>query len=140
MIQYAHFFYDYFRDLGLTRVTSKYLNMLVLLILTLIFILILDLLVRKVLRLISAQIASRTKSNFDDLLITNRVPRNIAHIPALYTAIKSIPLVFNDFANLHLLFEKMYAKWAGIVFRGFWICRKYTLIPFKKITLKLYLV
>ncbi|MEL0642854.1 mechanosensitive ion channel domain-containing protein [Olleya sp. Ti.3.14] len=121
MIQYAHFFYDYFRDLGLTRVTSKYLNMLVLLVLTLIFILILDLLVRKVLRLISAKIASRTKSNFDDLLITNRVPRNIAHIPALYIAIKSIPLVFNDFANLHLLFEKC-MQVAGIVL-GLWIVR-----------------
>ncbi|WP_339874112.1 mechanosensitive ion channel family protein [Olleya marilimosa] len=121
MIQYAHFFYDYFRDLGLTRVTSKYLNMLVLLVLTLIFILILDLLVRKVLRLISAKIASRTKSNFDDLLITNRVPRNIAHIPALYTAIKSIPLVFSDFANLHLLFEKC-MQVAGIVL-GLWIVR-----------------
>jgi len=121
MIQYAHFFYDYFRDLGLTRVTSKYLNMLVLLVLTLIFILILDLLVRKVLRLISAKIASRTKSNFDDLLITNRVPRNIAHIPALYTAIKSIPLVFSDFSNLHLLFEKC-MQVAGIVL-GLWIVR-----------------
>ncbi|MFQ3239647.1 MAG: miniconductance mechanosensitive channel [Olleya marilimosa] len=121
MIQYAHFFYDYFRDLGLTRVTSKYLNMLVLLVLTLIFILILDLLVRKVLRLISAKIASRTKSNFDDLLITNRVPRNIAHIPALYTAIKSIPLVFSDFSNLHLLFEKC-MQVAGIIL-GLWIVR-----------------
>jgi len=95
--------------------------MLVLLVLTLIFILILDLLVRKVLRLISAKIASRTKSNFDDLLITNRVPRNIAHIPALYTAIKSIPLVFSDFSNLHLLFEKC-MQVAGIVL-GLWIVR-----------------
>ncbi|AUC76436.1 mechanosensitive ion channel family protein [Olleya sp. Bg11-27] len=106
MIKYAHFFYDYFIDLGLTKITSKYLNLLALSILTVVALLLLDLLVRKILRLISAKVAATTKSNFDDLLIANRVPRNIAHIPALYLAIESIPLVFKDFENLHLFFEK----------------------------------
>ncbi len=121
MTQYGHFFYDYFRDLGLTRLSAKYLNMLVLLILTIVVILIVDLVVRKVLRLISARIAAKTKSNFDDLLISNRVPRNVAHIPALYLAITSIPLVFNDFKNLHLFFEKT-MEIAGIIL-GLWIVR-----------------
>ena len=121
MIKYAHFFYDYFIDLGVTKVTSKYLNLLVLLIVTLVVILLLDLLIRKVLRLLSAKVASTTKSNFDDLLITNRVPRNIAHIPALYLAIESIPLVFNDFENLHVFFEKL-MQVAGIIL-GLWIVR-----------------
>ncbi|QCE43008.1 mechanosensitive ion channel family protein [Psychroserpens sp. NJDZ02] len=106
MIKYVHFFYDYFIDLGLTKITSKYLNLLALSILTLVVLFLLDILVRKILRLISAKVAATTKSNFDDLLIANRVPRNIAHIPALYLAIESIPLVFNDFENLHLFFEK----------------------------------
>ncbi|QXP58715.1 mechanosensitive ion channel family protein [Olleya sp. HaHaR_3_96] len=106
MIKYAHFFYDYFIDLGLANITSKYLNLLALSILTIVALLLLDLLVRKILRLISAKVAATTKSNFDDLLIANRVPRNIAHIPALYLAIESIPLVFKDFENLHLFFEK----------------------------------
>ena len=121
MIKYAHFFYDYFIDLGVTKVTSKYLNLLVLLIVTLVVILLLDLLIRKVLRLLSAKVASTTKSNFDDLLIANRVPRNIAHIPALYLAIESIPLVFNDFENLHVFFEKL-MQVAGIIL-GLWIVR-----------------
>ncbi|WP_028290038.1 mechanosensitive ion channel domain-containing protein [uncultured Olleya sp.] len=121
MIKYAHFFYDHFRDLGLTAITSKYLNMTVLLILVALFIFLIDVLVRKVLRLISARIASRTKSNFDDLLISNRVPRNVAHIPALYIALKSIPIVFKDFNNLHLLFQKS-IQIAGIIL-GLWIAR-----------------
>ena len=121
MIKYAHFFYDYFIDLGVSKVTSKYLNLLVLLIVTLVVILLLDLLIRKVLRLLSAKVASTTKSNFDDLLIANRVPRNIAHIPALYLAIESIPLVFNDFENLHVFFEKL-MQVAGIIL-GLWIVR-----------------
>ena len=121
MIKYAHFFYDYFIDLGVSKITSKYLNLLVLLIVTLVVILLLDLLIRKVLRLLSAKVASTTKSNFDDLLIANRVPRNIAHIPALYLAIESIPLVFNDFENLHVFFEKL-MQVAGIIL-GLWIVR-----------------
>ncbi len=121
MIKYAHFFYDYFIDLGVSKVTSKYLNLLVLLIVMLVVILLLDLLIRKVLRLLSAKVASTTKSNFDDLLIANRVPRNIAHIPALYLAIESIPLVFNDFENLHVFFEKL-MQVAGIIL-GLWIVR-----------------
>ncbi|WP_281846388.1 mechanosensitive ion channel family protein [Olleya namhaensis] len=121
MIKYAHFFYDYFIGLGVSKVTSKYLNLLVLLIVTLVVILLLDLLIRKVLRLLSAKVASTTKSNFDDLLIANRVPRNIAHIPALYLAIESIPLVFNDFENLHVFFEKL-MQVAGIIL-GLWIVR-----------------
>ena len=121
MIKYAHFFYDYFIGLGVSKITSKYLNLLVLLIVTLVVILLLDLLIRKVLRLLSAKVASTTKSNFDDLLIANRVPRNIAHIPALYLAIESIPLVFNDFENLHVFFEKL-MQVAGIIL-GLWIVR-----------------
>ncbi|MGB6268328.1 MAG: mechanosensitive ion channel domain-containing protein [Olleya sp.] len=121
MIKYAHFFYDHFRDLGLDRDTSKYLNMLILLIIAIIVILLIDIIIRKILRIISAKIAVRTKSNFDDLLITNRVPRNVAHIPALYVALASIPIVFKDFKNVHLFFEKS-IQIAGIIL-GLWIVR-----------------
>ncbi|WGD34505.1 mechanosensitive ion channel domain-containing protein [Olleya sp. YS] len=121
MIRYAHFFYNHLRDLGLSRVTSKYLNMLILLIIAIVIIFIIDTLIRKVLRIISAKIATRTKSNFDDLLITNRVPRNVAHIPALYLAFASIPIVFKDFKNLHVFFEKS-IQIAGIIL-GLWIVR-----------------
>ncbi|RAJ16153.1 mechanosensitive ion channel family protein [Olleya aquimaris] len=121
MIKYAHYFYNQFRDLGLSRDTSKYLNMLVLLIITIIVIALIDLGLRKILRVVSAKIATRTKSNFDDLLITNRVPRNVAHIPALYFALYSIPIVFKDFKNLHTFFEKS-IQIAGIIL-GLWIVR-----------------
>ncbi|WP_397364877.1 mechanosensitive ion channel family protein [Olleya sp. R77988] len=121
MIKYAHFFYNHFRDLGLTSVTSKYLNMLVLLIIASVFIFLVDLIIRKILRLLSAKLALKTKSNFDDLLISNRVPSNIAHIPALYLALQSIPIVFKDFSNLHVFTEKTMQVY-GIIL-GLWIVR-----------------
>ena len=121
MIKNAHFFYDYFTGLGLTEVTSKYLNLLVLAIIVLTAIVVIDIIIRMILRKIFSKVAVKTKSNFDDLLIANRVPRNMAHIPALSIALKSIPVVFIDFENLHLFFEKT-MQVAGIIL-GLWIVR-----------------
>ena len=121
MIKYAHFFYDYFRQLNFTVTSSKYLNMLALFIIACIVIYVVDLVVRTILRYISARIATSTKSNFDDLLISNRVPANTAHVPALYLAYITIPLVFYDFEFLHDIFRKGISV-IGIVL-GLWIVR-----------------
>ena len=82
---------------------------------------IIDLVIRTILRFISARIASSTKSNFDDLLISNRVPANTAHVPALYLAHESIPIVFYDFEYMHIILEKVVAIIAIVL--GLWIVR-----------------
>ena len=71
--------------------------MLVLLIALLLLIFIVDTLTRKSLRILFAQLAGRTKTNFDDILITNKVPRNIAHIIPVIVALELIPYVFKDY-------------------------------------------
>lgn len=97
------------------------MNMLLLFVIALVGIFIVDLIVRTILRFISARIASTTKSNFDDLLISNRVPANTAHVPALYLVHESIPIVFHDFENLHIILEKITTIIAIIL--GLWIVR-----------------
>ena len=97
------------------------MNMLMLFVIALVGIFIVDLIVRTILRFISARIASTTKSNFDDLLISNRVPANTAHVPALYLVHESIPIVFHDFENLHIILEKTTTIIAIIL--GLWIVR-----------------
>ena len=97
------------------------MNMLMLFVIALVGIFIVDLIVRTILRFISARIASTTKSNFDDLLISNRVPANTAHVPALYLVHESIPIVFHDFENLHIILEKITTIIAIIL--GLWIVR-----------------
>ena len=97
------------------------MNMLMLFVIALVGIFIVDLIVRTILRFISARIASTTKSNFDDLLISNRVPANTAHVPALYLVHESIPIVFHDFENLHVILEKTTTIIAIIL--GLWIVR-----------------
>ena len=121
MNKYQHFFYDYFKELSFTDTSAKYMNMLLLFVIALVGIFIVDLIVRTILRFISARIASTTKSNFDDLLISNRVPANTAHVPALYLVHESIPIVFHDFENLHIILEKTTTIIAIIL--GLWIVR-----------------
>jgi len=121
MTKYTHYFYDHFRDLSFTVSSAKYMNMLVLFVIAFIGIFIIDLVIRTILRFISARIASSTKSNFDDLLISNRVPANTAHVPALYLAHESIPIVFYDFEFMHIILEKIVAIIAIVL--GLWIVR-----------------
>lgn len=91
------FFYNLFLSFSLSENTAKFLNMLVLLIALLLLIFIVDTLTRKSLRILFAQLAGRTKTNFDDILITNKVPRNIAHIIPVIVALELIPYVFKDY-------------------------------------------
>ena len=121
MNQYTHYFYDIFKDLNFTVSSAKYMNMLVLFVIAFVGIFIIDLVIRTILRFISARIASSTKSNFDDLLITNRVPANTAHVPALYLAHESIPIVFYDFEYMHIILEKITSIVAIVI--GLWIVR-----------------
>ena len=117
----SSFFYNKFLDLGVSEIGSKYLNMLVLLVILIIIVAIIDTVVRKILRSISYRIANKTKSNFDDLLISNKVPRNFAHIPALVILFESLPIVFSDFEYAQNAIEKG-LKVAAIIL-GLWIVR-----------------
>jgi miniconductance mechanosensitive channel len=76
---------------------ASYLNALGLLIATLILVYIIDLIVWKIIRLISVRLAGLTKTNFDDIVIENRVPRYLAHIIPLALLMELLPVVFTDF-------------------------------------------
>lgn len=91
---------------GISEQTAEYLNMLILLIGLLIVIVIVDLIIRKLLIGAFSQFAERTKTNFDDLLVANKVPRNVAHIIPLLIAIEFVPDVFSDFYNFENIIEK----------------------------------
>ena len=50
--------------------------------------------------------SNKTKTNFDNLLVANKVPRNIAHIIPLIVAYELTPLVFVDFAYFENIVEE----------------------------------
>ena len=92
-----HWLYDYLTSTGMSDDSAKYLNMLVLLIATIVIAIFVHFIVRKILLQFFTHFSSKTKTSFDDLLIKNKAPRNIAHI---------IPFVFIDFPYFENFFQK----------------------------------
>ncbi|ARV08520.1 mechanosensitive ion channel protein MscS [Winogradskyella sp. PC-19] len=101
-----HYIYDLLIDNGFAVDTAKYLNMLALLIALLIVAFIIDFVTKRVLRRFSSSIARRTKTDFDDILVANKLPRNIAHIIPLIILIEFVPQVFSDFPVVEDIIEK----------------------------------
>lgn len=101
-----HFIYDYFVRLGLSEATAKYLNMILLLLALLIFLFIVDYFTRKWLISLFSRFASKSKTNFDDLMVANKAPRNIAHIVPLLFALEFVPVVLTDFPYYEDIIER----------------------------------
>jgi len=102
----SHFFYNHFISLGLVDISAKYLNMLVLLTILMIILITIDLVIRKFILNFFVKLSQRTKTNFDNFLVANKVPRNIAHIIPLLIALNYVQMVFVDFQYMENLVEK----------------------------------
>src|SRR5210317_1406368 len=100
MDEIKHLLYDYLISVGLNETTASYLNMIALLLALFIVVFISDFIIRKLLIKAFSQYALQSKTNFDDFLISNKVPRNIAHIIPLLLAIKLAPVIFYDFPDV----------------------------------------
>ncbi|WP_179345020.1 mechanosensitive ion channel family protein [Winogradskyella ursingii] len=114
MIDIKHFIYDYLVEKGISQSTAEYLNMLILLFALLLFAFSIDYVTKRILWRFSAGVAKRTKTNFDDILLDNKLPRNIAHIIPLIILIEFVPQVFSDFAYVENIIEKT-LKVIGII-------------------------
>uniref|UniRef100_UPI00404927EE mechanosensitive ion channel family protein n=1 Tax=Gelidibacter sp. TaxID=2018083 RepID=UPI00404927EE len=112
MSKYVHYFCEYFLDLGLSEWMSTFLNMLILLLILCIIIFISDYITRKILVQAFSRLAERTTTNFDDLLVSHKAPRNIAHLVPLFITIQLFPTVFYDYPQFEsaiIVFLKVYA-------------------------------
>ena len=106
MLKIRHFIYDLLVEKGLSETSAQYLNMLSLLLAFLFIAFIVDFITKRLLHRFSSGLAKRTKTNFDDILITNKLPRNIAHIVPLLISIEFVPQVFFDFDYAENIIEK----------------------------------
>jgi len=94
---FSHILYDYFVEQGMTENVASYLNAFGLLIAAIVLVYIIDIIVWKIFRFISVRLARATKTDFDDIVINNRVPRYLAHIIPLAFLMELLPVVFIDF-------------------------------------------
>ncbi len=106
MERIKHILYDYLCSVGISESTAEYLNMFALLLALLIVVFIIDVIVKKLLIQAFVRFASKSKTNFDDFLISNKTPINVAHIVPFLVAIKFIPIVFSDFSEFEKVVEK----------------------------------
>ncbi|PIY12606.1 MAG: mechanosensitive ion channel protein MscS [Flavobacteriaceae bacterium CG_4_10_14_3_um_filter_33_47] len=106
MNTFKHLLYDYLVSVGFSETSSKYLNMIALAITLLLLVLIFDFVIRKILIQVFSRFASKSKTNFDDLMVANKVPRNIAHIIPLLVMLEFMPVVLTDFNYYENIVEK----------------------------------
>ncbi|HDZ04208.1 hypothetical protein LCGC14_0068340 [marine sediment metagenome] len=89
--------YNYLVETGLNETSASYLNLTILLVIALILAWFLDLIIWKVLRSASLRLARKSKTNFDNFLVANRVPRYLAHILPLSILVELVPFGFIGF-------------------------------------------
>ena len=123
MNNFKHLLYDYLVSVGLTETLAKYLNMIALLVVLLLVVFIIDFITRRILLTVFTKFALKTKSNFDDILVANKAPRNIAHIIPLLIALEFIPMVFSDFSYVENIVEKGLQIFAIVL--ALWIVRSF---------------
>ncbi len=97
MEKLSHKVYDYLIDSGLAPEWASYINLAILLIGLLAILFLLDFILRKILVGLFTRLSINSKTHFDDFLVKNRAPRNIAHIVPLVILFKAVPFVFRDF-------------------------------------------
>ena len=97
MVEINQYLYDFFIEKGISESLAKYLNMFLLLLAVLLLAVIIDFITKRLLWKFSEGFAKRTKTNFDDILIGNRLPRRIAHIIPLLIIYEFVPQVFFHF-------------------------------------------
>lgn len=119
----AHELYDYLLKAGLTVSLAKYINMLVLLVAAVIILIVIQLTVRRFIISTANRIANRTKVRFDDILVKNKFPRNIAQIVPLLVAAELLPIIFIDFQYMENLASKGLQIFAIVLV--LWIARSF---------------
>ncbi|KPM33446.1 Small-conductance mechanosensitive channel [Croceitalea dokdonensis DOKDO 023] len=105
--EWGHALYNFLVQQGVSTDYAAYINAGILLLLLFIVVGVLDYVTWKVIRYLSARFAKRTKTNFDNLAVTNRLPRFLAHILPLALAFKLVPLALYDFAFAELIAVKL---------------------------------
>lgn len=115
------FLYPIFRDWGMSRSMSTYLSLFFNIILLCFLVYTLYVVFRFILVTIMALVAQRTKTKFDDLLVSNKTAKYIAYLFPLFFVFRSVPVILDKFEYWEGVFAKTVATY--IVLLILWIIR-----------------
>lgn len=86
--------------------SAAYLNMFALLIAMFILLYVVDLILKKIILSAFSKMSEKSNTNFDNLLVKNKAPRNIAHIIPILIADYLLQIVFIDFPQTDEFIDK----------------------------------
>jgi len=89
--------YDRLLDTGMGEYMATILNLGILLVITLLIAFIMDWVLWKLFRYITVRVARKSRNNFDNFLVSHRVPLAVAHLFPLIFVLMAFPTVFQDF-------------------------------------------
>jgi miniconductance mechanosensitive channel len=121
MEQISHRIYDYLVTTGLSEDWSEIVNMLILLVGILLLLFLFDFILRRFLLGIFVRLSNKSKTHFDDLLVKNKAPRNIAHIIPVVLAYNAVPAIFRDFPTAENIILKGIEVFGVVLF--LWVIR-----------------
>ncbi|RDI53525.1 mechanosensitive ion channel family protein [Flavobacterium glaciei] len=116
-----NFLYPVFRKWGLGSSSASYLSLVLNIILLCVLAYAIYVVFRLILVTIMAVIAQKTKTKFDDLLVTNKTAKYIAHLIPLLFIYKSVPIILDRFEYWEGFFGKLVGIY--IVILVLWIIR-----------------
>ena len=106
---------------GLTNSAASYINTAINIIVLCVLSYSIYLIFRIVLVTVMIYIAKKTKTKFDDLLVSNKTAKYIAHLIPLLFIYKSVPIILNDFTYWETIFGKLVGVY--IVLLVLWIIK-----------------
>ena len=110
MKELSHILHEYLMEIGMTDENTLILYVLILSLISLVGLYVIDFICKKIIRVVFIRFAKKSKSRFDDILITNRTPKYIAHLIPFSISLLIIPFIFNEFtaiSDLLLRLNKM---------------------------------
>ena len=116
-----HLLYPFLRKLGFGSSTASYLSLLLNIVLLCLLAYGIYVLFRLILVTVLVLIAQKTKTNFDDLLVSNKTAKYIAHLIPFLFIYKSVPIILDRYEY----WEGLFGKFVGIyiVVLILWIVR-----------------
>ncbi|TDE43242.1 mechanosensitive ion channel [Flavobacterium rhamnosiphilum] len=116
-----NFLYPVFRKWGLGSSFASYLSLIINIVVLCVLAYFIYVVFRLILVTIMAVIAQKTKTKFDDLLVTNKTAKYIAHLIPLLFIYKSVPIILDKYEYWEGVFGKLVGIY--IVMLVLWIIR-----------------
>lgn len=113
--------YPLLRKIGLGDTLASYISLIFDIILLCFIAYFIYVVFRLTLVTIMAIVAKKTKTNFDDLLVSNQTAKYIAHLIPFLFIYKSVPIILEDYVYWESIFGKMVGIY--IIILSLWIIR-----------------